>query len=110
MEKGFALLKGEQVEYYIQALSITIGRYHENNQKLRKNSKQKIDLELGKLKNISRVHAKISFNFKLKKFEIKCYSKNGIKINNEYFSKNDPPQVIEDDSIVKLYILISNQY
>jgi hypothetical protein len=69
-QEGFAKLIGYDLDYYMQTLSIILGRTPNI---INKKKKDNIDLQLGKYRNISRKHAKIQYNFEKKIFEITCY-------------------------------------
>lgn len=80
--QGFAKLKGFSATHYLQKLSVTLGR---------SSLKKEVQIELGHYRNISRKHAKISFNFTTKQFEILCMGKNGIKVDNKNYTSKSPP-------------------
>eukprot|EP01080_Neovahlkampfia_damariscottae_P005923 gene5923-9753_t len=94
-QEGFAKLKGYHLEYYLQKLQVTLGRD--------KHSKKNLcDIELGNYKTISRKHAIITYNFQKRCFEITCLSKNGMKINDQFFTHKSVAQPLNHGAEVQL--------
>jgi len=121
--EGFAKLRGYNIEYFIQKLSVTLGRTVPlTREKLEKKQlekkeagedektqllkfllqEQEVDIPLGPYKNISRKHARISYNFALKCFELFVLSKNGAKVDGKYYDQNSPAIRLHNGSEVQL--------
>jgi len=140
--EGFAKLRGHNVEFFIQKLSVTLGRTmpfskekmdkkihqldrkelltftngggsnkryidDEKSQQLRLLlQEQEVDVPLGPYKNISRFHARISYNFNGKFFELLVLSKNGVKVDGRYYGRDSGPVRLRNGSEV----LIGDSY
>ncbi|KAJ1983291.1 hypothetical protein H4R34_001375 [Dimargaris verticillata] len=74
--QAYAKLEGPEICYYIRSLQTVLGR--------RTNAHDLVDVDLGRVKAISREHARISYNFASARFEISVLGKNGILINDGY--------------------------
>lgn len=92
-QQGFAKLKGFSASYFLQKLSVTLGRT---------SLKKKVNIELGHYRNISRKHAKISYNFTTKQFEILCLGKNGMKVDNKYYTSKSTAVPLHHGSEVQI--------
>ncbi|KAL9650008.1 hypothetical protein ABK040_003126 [Willaertia magna] len=101
--EGYAKLKGKDVEYFIQKLSVTLGRTKipKNNDSNSSNNDQlpetlhsllqeqtHVDIPLGTNKNISRKHAAIIFNYQTRFFDLHVYGKNGAKVDGQFYNSN----------------------
>jgi hypothetical protein len=78
--QAFAKLQGESFVYYVQSLSLTLGRAVAG--------REPVDVDLGPSRSISRVHARIDYDFQLRQFVITPLGKNGIVIDGFPYSKN----------------------
>lgn len=70
---AYAKLQGENFVYFIRTLSLTLGR--------RAPGMEGVDVDLGPSKNISRIHARIDYDFVSRQFKISPLGKNGIVVN-----------------------------
>jgi hypothetical protein len=75
--RAYAKLQGESFVYYVQTLKITLGR--------RVQGFSDVDVDLGPSRTISRVHARIMFDFDSRKFVLYPLGKNGVTVNGENF-------------------------
>lgn len=67
--QAYAKLQGPDWVYYVQSLSITIGRSPEG--AVAADPNDAVDVDLGaSRKNVSRKHAKIQFNFRTRKWYV----------------------------------------
>ncbi len=82
--QAYAILQGEDFTYYMQKLQITLGR------SISPDSQHEVDLPLGETKIISRVHARIQYNFVACRFEMLVYGKNGAYVDNQFYEVNSP--------------------
>ena len=88
-DEGFAMLRCANWGYYIKKLYCIIGYkpVKHDNISNKCHTTWEVDVDLGHIKNVSKQHALIVYNFELKTFEIKNLSKkfpirvNGIKMN-----------------------------
>lgn len=80
--QAFAKLTGEDWTFYVQDLTVIIGRASDS--KTPEQEEDKVDLDLGKSKTISRRHAKIFFDFNTRGWKLIVTGRNGVKINNVY--------------------------
>lgn len=77
--RAYAKLEGVDFTYFIRTLSVTLGRCTRNNQ---------VDIDLGTSSAISRLHAKIEYNFNLEQFVLYPLGKNGVYINGQLFKRD----------------------
>ncbi len=88
-DEGFAMLRCANWGYYIKKLYCIIGYkpVKHDNISNKCHTTWEVDVDLGHIKNVSKQHALIVYNFELKTFEIKNLSKkfpirvNGIQMN-----------------------------
>lgn len=69
---AFAKLQGDGFEYFVRKYEVLLGR---------KSKSTELDIVLGDNMNISRQHAKITYNFDLGVFELTVMGKNGVTVN-----------------------------
>lgn len=81
--QAYAILQGEDFTYYMQKLQITMGRSFPD-------SPREVDLPLGSTKIISRIHARIQYNFVACRFEMMVYGKNGAYVDHHFYEANSP--------------------
>lgn len=79
--QAYAKLQGENFVYYIQTLSVTLGR--------RVAGSEGVDVDLGSAKTISRTHARIEYDFDSRKFMMVPVGKNGVTINGKLHTPGD---------------------
>lgn len=72
--------KQEKYSYYLQCLTVNIGRRTKNNI-------NNIDIDLGKSKSISRLHAIINYDFEKELFVLHVLSINGLWIEGLWYGK-----------------------
>ncbi|OLY84631.1 Forkhead box protein L1 [Smittium mucronatum] len=77
--QAFAKLEGPNFNYYIKAVSVTLGR-QASNQEL-------ADIILGENKALSRKHARIYYNFENQGFELEVFGKNGCFVDGLFIQK-----------------------
>jgi hypothetical protein len=120
-QQGFAKLKGYDIEYFIQKLSVLLGRTRpatatnaegtpaatpakkggvksQEQQAKQLHKDQEVDIPLGEHKNISRKHAKIEYNFNNKQFELFVLGKNPVKVDGLSYSKKSQPVILHNGS------------
>lgn len=78
--EAYAKLEGENFCYYIRTLVITIGR--------KISEYDKIDVNLNGERAVSRVHAKLYYNFETQNFELLVMGKNGVYVDQQYIPKD----------------------
>jgi hypothetical protein len=110
--EGFAKLRGQDIEYYLQKLSVTLGRTMPTKATAKATDKassvkalltdQEVDVPLGEFKNISRLHARITYNFTSKLFELFILSKNGAKVNGKYYNNKSAAIQLRNGTEVQL--------
>ncbi|KAJ1659784.1 hypothetical protein IWQ61_001181 [Dispira simplex] len=77
--QAYAKLEGPGLCYFIRTLRIVIGR--------RTTAFDKVDVDLGAVKAVSREHAVINYNFSSAQFELSVLGKNGLFINDLFVPK-----------------------
>lgn len=92
--QAYAKLQGESFVYYVQSLSLTLGRGVAG--------REKVDVDLGTSRSISRVHARIEYDFPLRQFVITPLGKNGIVIDGVPFSQHHSPIPLKSKSCVQI--------
>lgn len=83
--KAYAKLSGENWIFYVNKLSITLGRNSKNGGG-GEESGSCVDVNLDRSPTVSRKHARLDFNFHTRKWEIMCLGRNGLRVNG-YFVK-----------------------
>jgi pSer/pThr/pTyr-binding forkhead associated (FHA) protein len=89
---GFAKILGESVDYIVRKYSVVLGR----------RSKVNPDVVLGDLMSISRQHARISFNFETKHFELSVLGKNGVTVDGVTKTSADDPVALRSQSVLQI--------
>lgn len=79
--RAYAKLQGKTWEYYVQKLSIFLGRSPDAGA----SSTGAVDVYLGMHPNISMKHLRIEYNVAEKHWELFCFGKSGVHINGERF-------------------------
>ena len=69
--------------FYVQALHAVIGRRSEND------ATNKVDVNLGPSKSISRRHARIFYNFGSGRFELSIIGKNGAFVDDIFMERGN---------------------
>ncbi|OMJ11660.1 Fork head transcription factor 1 [Smittium culicis] len=77
--QAFAKLEGPNFNYYIKAISVTLGR--------QATSQELADIILGENKALSRKHARIFYNFMSQGFELQVFGKNGCFVDGLFIQK-----------------------
>ncbi|KAK9766475.1 hypothetical protein K7432_004421 [Basidiobolus ranarum] len=77
--QAYAKLEGVDFSHYIRALQVTLGRIA--------TSSENADITLSAAKSISRLHAKVYYNFLNQRFELLIQGKNGAFINDQFVEK-----------------------
>ncbi|PVU92335.1 hypothetical protein BB560_006064 [Smittium megazygosporum] len=78
--QAYAKLEGSSINYFIQKLSVTLGRHSEG--------PEAADIVLGESKALSRKHARIFYNFLSQNFELEVYGKNGCFVDGFFIQRN----------------------
>ncbi len=85
--QAYAKLQGENFVYYVQTLTITLGR--------RVAGSEDVDVDLGNGRTISRRHARIQYDWQTRKFHLSPLGKNGVHVNGELYTPGCPPVPLE---------------
>ncbi|KAJ2707295.1 hypothetical protein FB645_000806 [Coemansia sp. IMI 203386] len=80
--QAYAKLEGPDFCYYIRSLEVTLGRHPSSG-----GPTDKIDIDLGDSKAVSRRHARILYNFMNQSFELQVLGKNGCLVDDEYYAR-----------------------
>ena len=91
-DEGFAMLRCANWGYYIKKLYCIIGYkpVKHDNVSNKCNTTWEVDVDLGHIKNVSKQHALIVYNFQIKSFEIKNLSKKfSIRVNGVQMNYNE---------------------
>lgn len=92
---GFAKLMGVEgldIEYTIKKYEIFIGR---------KSKSTPADVVLGSSMSISRKHAKISYNFEKKTWELSVLGKNGVSVGKILYAPSSPPVPLKSQELIQ---------
>ena len=89
--QAYAKLKFENFSFYVQTLSLILGRQVTDS--------DKIDVHLGSSKSISRKHARIYYNFALQCFEITIMGKNGAFLNDKFVDQGQTVPLLHKTKI-----------
>lgn len=93
--QAYAKLAGATWTYYIQSLTVTIGRTPEDEAATdTQKPEDAVEIDLGPAKVVSRNHARIEYNFVSRYWELHVNGRNGVKIQNKLYKK--------DGKVVKL--------
>uniref|UniRef100_A0A1D1Z665 Fork head transcription factor 1 n=1 Tax=Anthurium amnicola TaxID=1678845 RepID=A0A1D1Z665_9ARAE len=96
VEAGFAKLQGEDFEYYMQTYSILLGR---------NSKKSTVDVDLASLgggMNISRVHARIFYDFPRRRFALEVLGKNGCLVEGVLHLPGNPPVKLDSQDLLQI--------
>lgn len=97
MENGYAQLRSRKEKIYIKKLAITLGRH--SILKKKGTRQDHADINLGCSKNISRLHAKIAYNFQKKLFQIESCHKNGLLVDGKFLKESESANLIHGSEI-----------
>ncbi|KAK1316902.1 hypothetical protein QJS10_CPA05g01196 [Acorus calamus] len=95
-EAGFAKLQGEDFEYYMQTYSIVLGR---------NSKKSTVDVDLSSLgggMNISRLHARIFYDFQRRRFALEVVGKNGCLVEGVLHLPGNPPVKLDSQDLLQI--------
>ncbi|XP_078433935.1 SMAD/FHA domain-containing protein isoform X2 [Wolffia australiana] len=96
VEAGFAKLQGEDFEYYMQTYSILLGR---------NSKKSTVDVDLASLgggMNISRVHARIFYDFPRRRFALEVLGKNGCLVEGVLHLPGNAPVKLDSQDLLQI--------
>ncbi|KAK9146022.1 hypothetical protein Sjap_005925 [Stephania japonica] len=96
VEAGFAKLQGEDFEYYMQTYSIILGR---------NSKKSSVDVDLSSLgggMNISRHHARIFYDFRLRRFALEVLGKNGCQVEGVLHLPGNPLVKLDSQDLLQI--------
>lgn len=96
VEAGFAKLQGEDFEYYMQTYSILLGR---------NSKKSTVDVDLSSLgggMNISRVHARIFYDFPRRRFALEILGKNGCLVEGVLHLPGNSPVKLDSQDLLQI--------
>mmetsp|Transcript_35095 Transcript_35095/g.98955 ORF Transcript_35095/g.98955 Transcript_35095/m.98955 type:complete len:151 (-) Transcript_35095:226-678(-) len=96
LKAGFAKLVGVHgldLDYTIQKYEVILGRRSKSTQ---------CDVILGDSMSISRVHAKIAYNFSKRMWELTVPGKNGLYINRVLYTPDSQPAILTTCSLLEI--------
>lgn len=96
VEAGFAKLQGEDFEYFMQTYSIVLGR---------NSKKAQVDVDLSSLgggMNISRHHARIFYDFRMRRFALEVLGKNGCMVEGVHHLPGNPPVKLDSQDLLQI--------
>lgn len=73
--------------YYLQTLTVTIGRRCIPNSTASSSEQAQVDVDLGPLKSVSRLHAKIEYGEEDERFVLSVLGRNGAWVDGAWFGK-----------------------
>ncbi|CDK26149.1 unnamed protein product [Kuraishia capsulata CBS 1993] len=77
--QAYAKIAGKDWTYYVKSLSIAVGRNAESSSS--ESTEEKVDIDLGPSKVVSRRHAVINYNLTSRRWELKVLGRNGLKVD-----------------------------
>ncbi|KAL5711641.1 FHA domain-containing protein fha2 [Ranunculus cassubicifolius] len=96
VEAGFAKLQGEDFEYFMQTYSIVLGR---------NSKKSSVDVDLSSLgggMNISRHHARIFYDFRMRRFALEVLGKNGCMVEGVLHLPGNPLVKLDSQDLLQI--------
>lgn len=90
--EAFAKLEGPELVAYMKDLKVTLGRKAET----------KGCIHIGDHKKISKEHAEIFWNAEKQKFQIRCLSKNSIRVNRKKLDMNAPAVDLDTKTPIRI--------
>ncbi|MQL95767.1 hypothetical protein Taro_028429 [Colocasia esculenta] len=94
---GFAKLQGEDFYFYMQKYSILIGRGGSR--------RTNVDVDLGRVgggTNVSRVHARIFYDFPRRRFALEVIGKNGCYVEGVHHPPGSPPVKLDSQDLLQM--------
>jgi hypothetical protein len=96
--QAYAKLAGPDWTYFVQSLSIVLGRRSEG-----VTDNEGIDVDLGtEKKNVSRKHAQITYNYNMRKWELLVLGRNGLRVNETFYKPQSDPIGIESGVLIEI--------
>ena len=89
--QAFAKLAGRKWTYFVQSPTVYIGRDGIDDES------EKVDIDLGPSKLISRRHAEIFFDQDSEDWKVTVHGRNGVKVNDHLIRKNDSRRIGSGD-------------
>lgn len=80
--QAYAKLAGSVWTYYVQNIEVVIGRTSDPN-----SPQERVDIDLGPAKVVSRRHASIQYNTKLRHWEIHILGRNGVRVDRVHYKE-----------------------
>ncbi|KAA8911894.1 hypothetical protein TRICI_003687 [Trichomonascus ciferrii] len=80
--QAYAKLAGSVWTYYVQNIEVVIGRTSDPN-----SPQERVDIDLGPAKVVSRRHAIIQYNTKLRHWEIHILGRNGVRVDRVHYKE-----------------------
>jgi hypothetical protein len=80
--QAYAKLAGNVWTYYVQNIEVVIGRTSDPN-----SPQERVDIDLGPAKVVSRRHAVIQYNTKLRHWEIHILGRNGVRVDRVHYKE-----------------------
>jgi len=93
--QAYAKLQGEDFVYYIRTLSVLLGR--------KTAPYDEVQVDLGTSKIVSRIHARIEYNFVTKSFELTCLGKNGVFIDGKFVAKDSSAVALDTKYVLVFF-------
>ncbi len=85
--QAYAKLAGSMWTYYIQALSVTIGR--QSDYASGDTEAGRVEIDLGPSKVVSRRHAKISYDLQDRHWQLTVMGRNGVKVDGRVYKEGN---------------------
>lgn len=102
--KAYAKLQGPAWSFYLQSLSVSLGRtiagYGEHNDD--EDGDAVVDLGIGPSSDIARRHMCIEFNQATRRWELSCFGPSGVSIDGQHYAAFSSPIPLESKSYIQV--------
>jgi len=102
MDKAYAKLFGDNFVYYIQTMSVVLGRRTKAAAPDGSVQEGEPDVDLGASKSISRKHATIRYDTKAESFFIQAHGKNGMQVDLVFYKAGGQPIQLFNGSRIQI--------
>jgi forkhead box protein K len=92
------------VTYYLQTLNVTIGRRCIPNSTASSSEQGQVDVDLGPLKSVSRLHAKIEYDEEEERFVLIVMGRNGAWVDGTWSGKGSQVPLSERFVVRTMYL------
>ena len=94
--QAFAKISGRKWTYFVTEVKIVIGRQSED---VKEGDVEKVHIDLGPNKMISRLHAEIFYDQETEDWHISVHGRNGVRVNEHQVRRNESHRIESGDVI-----------